>query len=298
MSNLFSSFFLIEVLPLLPVPERFKAAQVCSESRAAVLCDKYEKEAFIYFLNTSLLYEEPWSYHPFPSRQSVEDRENTYIRNTSEIVSRMNRLGEIKTWHCLATRAARLAPWTVQLEVTPAHAVRGVITPFKAIASDIAAWWTAQASSNDRGCAQWYYKILRYIKAQEASDLLSVKQFFHQLNLMEINYQILGVELYHQDNNWKSAVRRRQVMNLTESHIIPKMIAAGFRPRCLLDEKWLHEMKTLDSQLRNDALRVILSEGGKQGDFCRVLSVGGENMCILTFGSTETLPKPKRREWW
>eukprot|EP01053_Blabericola_migrator_P002148 Blabericola_migrator_1__2147@NODE_1593_length_4212_cov_36_797829_g1041_i0_p2_GENE_NODE_1593_length_4212_cov_36_797829_g1041_i0NODE_1593_length_4212_cov_36_797829_g1041_i0_p2_ORF_typecomplete_len304_score30_96Fbox/PF00646_33/0_0085Fbox/PF00646_33/1_2e04Fbox/PF00646_33/1_1e04DUF935/PF06074_12/0_038_NODE_1593_length_4212_cov_36_797829_g1041_i021223033 len=258
-----------DVIKFLPITDRFVLAQTCRNLRQCVLCDKYEKQAMMEYLKTSVLFQRPWLYYPFVSQGQLDEYD--------DMGGILKCLGHIKTWHCLTTRVIKLAPWFVQVKVDT-RMTQGLCTEYWGLSSDcIAHYWQAFLCSD--GCAlnsQWYIPVIGYMRFKvfdvngsdwhryvKSDPVPGIERFLNLIYLLTTeprnpvqggwsqackhlghNLASLSVDDFFSWDNatedtkaLQESVRedlvlaqKRWLSQLAQRYIVPKLLDAGFQP--------------------------------------------------------------------
>eukprot|EP01053_Blabericola_migrator_P007342 Blabericola_migrator_1__7341@NODE_3731_length_1548_cov_281_235652_g2318_i0_p1_GENE_NODE_3731_length_1548_cov_281_235652_g2318_i0NODE_3731_length_1548_cov_281_235652_g2318_i0_p1_ORF_typecomplete_len330_score47_90Fbox/PF00646_33/0_016Fbox/PF00646_33/5_8e03Fboxlike/PF12937_7/0_082_NODE_3731_length_1548_cov_281_235652_g2318_i05371526 len=315
LQHLLSVDILRLIVPYLSAADRFVVGQACRGLRAVVLSDEYEREAFMEFLKMSILWERPWIYYPFEPLP-LDNVNKSRHRMTQ---ARLQCLGHIKSWHCLCARSARLAPLSVQINVSPhkeidtSGAVSYERVPIHRAGETLGMLWRIflHRASDPKYVLhlRWYIWMIATLRSQRfpSDPFPTVAAFLKEIDFIEgtsswneawphlgPNIDKLSVNEFF---SWQYATaiseenaeapnffvlegaHTRWLKEMAEQYLIPKVLEAGFKPTCPVDRDWLDGMSR--GLIRDAQILTIVPNWNAYKIY-----LFGENQCCLTFATS------------
>eukprot|EP01053_Blabericola_migrator_P008833 Blabericola_migrator_1__8832@NODE_466_length_8247_cov_84_962714_g364_i0_p1_GENE_NODE_466_length_8247_cov_84_962714_g364_i0NODE_466_length_8247_cov_84_962714_g364_i0_p1_ORF_typecomplete_len306_score40_45Fboxlike/PF12937_7/0_15_NODE_466_length_8247_cov_84_962714_g364_i026543571 len=256
-------FILPNIIPFLSFSQRFILSHVCQGSRRVLLSPLFETQAMLEYMKLSVLHQRPHTYGLFQSLSNCD--------KATLVKARLTELSQhIRTWLSLLTRAIRLAPWIVSIDIhtnleLPSQNFYYKTTPLDGISKVIAYGWeyflwdAANPEPNEASFhPQWHLSLIGQMKSGDIDPLLSVESYLIDILTwpeepvnIDDGYSALGkgcadmsvdeifswdfvtstCEDKEIDSNVLGKAQTKWLCELTERHVKEKILDAGFQPR-------------------------------------------------------------------
>eukprot|EP01053_Blabericola_migrator_P002149 Blabericola_migrator_1__2148@NODE_1593_length_4212_cov_36_797829_g1041_i0_p4_GENE_NODE_1593_length_4212_cov_36_797829_g1041_i0NODE_1593_length_4212_cov_36_797829_g1041_i0_p4_ORF_typecomplete_len277_score23_53_NODE_1593_length_4212_cov_36_797829_g1041_i012822112 len=265
-------------------------SQTCRTLRSVTLSPDMETVAFLEFIKMSVLWERPWLYHPFYVPADVTRGVRLRIN-----MAAARCLPHIKSWHGLCARAAKLAPWTVRIEVDSNMWGDKPCDKCSMTLEDSAqyiarAWSTLlnQSAGPYTLHPRWYVWVLGQLTQVHGTHHKATFSIQSMLDNQALRYLkgTSSAEQAHNDlpvsgtalkDHQLISVRQQQpawLLSITQQYLIPKIRQAGFKETCAVKPKWVTLMN-----LGKEAYGVTINIDEAHDR----VHIYGENHCCLSF---------------